>query len=54
MLPGLCSLEQIIAHHFCLSGLVESKNLTNGAQMVRVLFVLQILYSTQVLIHQHG
>ena len=52
MLLGLYPLQQIIIHHF-LDPLMDRKNLLIGAQVVKTLFVLQILDSVQPLLHQH-
>ena len=52
MLPGLYPLQQIIVHHF-FGHMMDGKNLITRAQAVKALFVLEILNSIQVLLHQH-
>ena len=52
MLPGLRPLQQILVHQF-LHPLMDDKNLIIKAQMVKALFLLQILDSIQALLHQH-
>ena len=44
-------LQQIITHHFFVS-LMDDRNLITQDQVARALFVLQILDSTQALLHQ--
>ena len=52
MLQCLRPLQQMIGHHF-FGPLMDDKNLIIGAQVVKALFALQILDSTQALLHQH-
>ena len=52
MLQCLYPLQQIIVHHF-FGPLMDDKNLIIGAHVAKALFVLQILDSTQALLHQH-
>ena len=51
MFQCLCPLQQIV-HHFFVP-LMDDKNLIIEAQVVRALFILQILNSTQALLRQH-
>ena len=52
MLQCLCQLQQTIVHHL-FGHLMDDKNLIIEAQAAGVLFILQILNSTQELLHQH-
>ena len=47
-----CPLQKIIVQHF-FETLKDDKNLIIQAQLVRALFVLQILDSIEALLHQH-
>ena len=49
MLPGLYLLQQVIVYKFFWAS--DDKNVIIGAQMVKVLFILQILDSTKALLH---
>ena len=52
MLKCLYPLRQIIVHHL-FGPLMDDKNLTTEAQVVKALFVLQIFESIQTLLLQH-
>ena len=52
MLQCLYPLRQIIVHHL-FGPLMDDKNLTTEDQVVKALFVLQILESIQALLLQH-
>ena len=52
MLQSLYPLQQIVVLHF-FDSLMDDKNLIIQAQMVKALFILQILDSIQALLYQH-
>ena len=52
LLPGLYPLQQIIIDHY-FDPQMDDKNLIIEAQVVKALFVLQIIESIQALLHQH-
>ena len=48
---GLCPMPQVIVSNFC-DLLMDGKNLITDVQEVSVLFVLQIINNTQLLLYQ--
>ena len=52
MLQCLYPLQQIIVQHL-FRPLMDDKNLIIGVKVVKALFVLQLIVSTQALLHQH-
>ena len=52
MLQSWYPLQQIIVRHF-FGPLMDDESLISEAQVVKALFVLQILDSIQALLHQH-